>query len=258
MRAGSTFGWCVITGLVLVGGGWLALDHMRLAQMREEIAALRVDERELARVRAENKRLAAESISPAALEALRADRAAVIRLRAEVEALKARPVARATSPAAAPAPPPEPKTLSATESRNLGRATAAASFETVVWAAGNQDVETLHQSIALEGAALKKADELFARLPPEDRKELGTVDRLVAYLTARDVLSAKMSVLAQMPVGDDRHVMRVLVEGADGTKRMPTFSLRRYPDGWKLLVPEAAIDKYAAFAEEKMRRAGTK
>lgn len=249
----------MITGLVLVGGGWLALDAMRLAQMREEIAGLRVDERELARLRTENKRLAAESISPAALEALRADRAAVIRLRAELEALKARPVARVPTPARAPAPEPEPpKTLSATESRNMGRATAGASFETVVWAAGNQDVETLTQSIALDGAALKKADELFARLPPEDRRELETVDRLVAYLTARDVLSAKMSVMAQMPVGDDRHVMKVLVEAADGTKRMPTFSLRRYPDGWKLVVPEAAIEKYAAFAEEKMRTAGSK
>jgi hypothetical protein len=256
MRAGSTFGWCVLTGLVLVGGGWLALDRMRLAQMREEIAALRDNERDLARLRAENKRLAAESISPAALEALRADRAAVIRLRAELEALKARPVVRASAPV--PMPDSMPKTLSATESRNMGRATAAASFETVVWAAGNQDVETLNQSIALEGAAQKKADELFARLPAEDRKELGTADRLVAYLTARDVLSAKMSVLAQMPLGEDGMVMKVLVEGSDGSKRMPTFSLRRYPDGWKLMVPESAIDKYAAFANEQMAKAGSK
>ena len=74
----------------------IAIFVARSIQVREAVALrrerdlMRMDGSELERLRKENQRLKAPSVSAAELEALRADHVAVVRLRGEVEALNRR------------------------------------------------------------------------------------------------------------------------------------------------------------------------
>ncbi len=90
----------LLLALALVAGAALLLQRQIAAQLRDEIALLRDENRTLARLRAEHERLTAAQIPAAELERLRADRAAVVQLRAEIEQLKARTDERARATAA--------------------------------------------------------------------------------------------------------------------------------------------------------------
>ena len=82
--------------IVALGAGvtwWLQAQEA--AALRAEVALLRDERSELARVRAENLRLTTEQPPAAEIERLRADRAATLRLRTEIEALKAAAETRA-------------------------------------------------------------------------------------------------------------------------------------------------------------------
>lgn len=76
--------------LALVAGGALLLQRQAAAQLQGEIALLRGEHRDLARLRAENQRLTAAQLPAAELARLRDDHAAVMRLRGEIEKLKAK------------------------------------------------------------------------------------------------------------------------------------------------------------------------
>jgi hypothetical protein len=89
MKQQSYLGFCVVVaGLVIVGGVGLVSQWQKTMALRVELELARVEAGELARLRAENRRLREKQIPAAELEALRADHAALPRLRAEIEALK--------------------------------------------------------------------------------------------------------------------------------------------------------------------------
>lgn len=98
-----------LLGLAAVSGAALWLQRQAAADLRDEIALLRGDQRELARLRVENQRLSAAQPATGEVERLRADRAAVGRLRAEIETtrsnLEARERALAAPPKIEPARP---------------------------------------------------------------------------------------------------------------------------------------------------------
>ena len=107
----------LLLALALAAGATVWLQRQAAAQLRDEIAILREQNRELARLRTENQRLAAALPSAAELEALRADHAAVVRLRSELErtkdnlqvrerALAEPPAPVSASEASPPLPPP--------------------------------------------------------------------------------------------------------------------------------------------------------
>lgn len=251
-------GWLLIAGFAAVGAGALAWRSLHLAHLRDEVAIQREEGRDLARLRAENQRLTAENISPSALEALRGDRAALTRLRGELEALRARSISPPARPAVTPpaAGPSTPRAIPAAEWKNAGQNTPASSFETVMWAAAGGDVDALSQMLALNGGAKAKADALFASLSPAARANYVSAERLVAFLTAREVPLGTMAVWGQTPQADDEVSLRARIESANGDARFPAFLLRRYAEGWKLVVPESAIDKYAVQLREREERAG--
>ncbi|MDP3071542.1 MAG: hypothetical protein Q8N18_14730 [Opitutaceae bacterium] len=98
-----------LLALAMVAGAALWVQRQVATDLRDELALLRDDSRELARLRAENQRLAAALPPSTKLEELRADRAAVVRLRGEIEKsrdnLEKREQALAATAAAPPAPP---------------------------------------------------------------------------------------------------------------------------------------------------------
>jgi len=83
-----------LLALALVAGTALWLQRQSGAQLRDEIALLRDENRQLAQLRSENAKLAVAQVPAAELERLRADRAAVVQLRAEIERLKTQTEAR--------------------------------------------------------------------------------------------------------------------------------------------------------------------
>lgn len=260
MATGSKFGWGVVAALAVAGGGWFGLENMRAAQLRAEVGLRREAAGDLAKLRAENRRLASEALAPEKLEALRADRAAVRRLRTEVDALKARP-APGRNAVAAPAPARAAKVpvlIPAAKWTNAGHSTPAAAFETALWAAAGGDVDALGRTLSLEGVARQKADALFVSLSPDARNRFSTTDRLIAFMTAKDIPLGQMAVLTQVPQGDEQMALKALVEGPEGGRRTAGFTLRRYPEGWKVVVPESAIEKYSAQLREQLRTVGAK
>ena len=77
----------LLLALALAAGTSLWLQRQAATQLRAEIAQLREDSRDLAKLRAENQRLVAAQVPEAELARLRSDHAAVLRMRAELEAL---------------------------------------------------------------------------------------------------------------------------------------------------------------------------
>jgi Tfp pilus assembly protein PilN len=79
-----------LLALALVAGAGFALQRQSAAALQEEIALLRDEQRQLARLRADNERLRAAETPAVEVERLRADRAALVRLRTEIEEMKTR------------------------------------------------------------------------------------------------------------------------------------------------------------------------
>lgn len=71
--------------LAVVAGGAFWAQRQASAVLRGEIGLLREEQAELARLRAENRRLIAQRVSAAEWEGLRGDHMAVMRLRGEIE-----------------------------------------------------------------------------------------------------------------------------------------------------------------------------
>ncbi len=93
----STHRWLsvLLLAAALVAGAALVLQRQSAAQLRDEIALLRDENRQLAQLRAENAKLVAAQPPATELERLRGDRAAVGQLRAEIDRLKVQTEARA-------------------------------------------------------------------------------------------------------------------------------------------------------------------
>lgn len=99
--------------LAVVAGAALWLQRQAAVDLRDELALLRGDQRETARLRAENQRLA-EALPPAEkMQELRADRAAVVRLRSEIEKTRGNLATRERALTAAAPVEPTPPALSA-------------------------------------------------------------------------------------------------------------------------------------------------
>ena len=80
--------WFLIA--LLAAGAVVFLQREAAASLRSELALLRDENRELARLKAEHERLRAAQLPPAELDRLRADRAALLQLRSEIEAMRRR------------------------------------------------------------------------------------------------------------------------------------------------------------------------
>ncbi|MCX6954246.1 MAG: hypothetical protein NTV51_19010, partial [Verrucomicrobia bacterium] len=80
--------------LATVAGAAWWLQGQTTEALRAEIALLREEQGELARLRGDNQRLAARQVSTEELARLRGDHAAVARMRAEIEKLRAEMQAR--------------------------------------------------------------------------------------------------------------------------------------------------------------------
>jgi len=234
--------------LGVLGGGALWWQNMTMGPLRTEVALLRGREAQLGELRAEQTRLAALQVPPAELENLRRDRRAVERLRAEVDALRAK-VEKPFPPAAAENAATDRLSLgrlvTSAEWKNVGATTPPAALETALWAAAGGDVDAFASLLSFDAAARKGAQALLDSLPAETRAHYGSPERLVAFLSIKDVPLGSAQVRRWSDTADGKvSLATVTLSGPDGSAKDVTLPLIRQDAAWKLYVIERTVARY--------------
>lgn len=244
----------MVTAVAAVGATTFLVQRRSVAALRVDLGLQRAATQVFEDIRREHEHLlaaqpAAGEISQSAdtQEALRNARAGVENLRRQVEMAAAnteqrlRPTERFV----------RGQTIPAAEWRNAGRATPAAALETALWAGAGGDVDTFAKMITLiDSRTQKAAKALLDSLPEAMRAEYGTPERFMAFLSIKDVplgsvVVRQSNVLQDWPMGE-AHQMQLVLTQADGTQKGASLILLNRGDGWKLVVMESTVAKYAA------------
>ncbi len=239
--------------LALAAGAAVWLQRQEAARMRTEMASLRDDSRELAKLRAENQRLAAAQPSETELARLRADHAAVLRMRGEIESLAARTPKIAGAGTATEARPD-----AADPMVNAGKAAPAAAAKTVRWAINGGAPDVLAATLAVAPGGREMLQTAFDGLPPERRARYGTPERMLAELlcaTTQNSGSDQVLVREELPGvqgggfesmpadGADFRTIHTRTQGADGRVRDSYQVFQSTPDGWRWVVSPGLVLK---------------
>jgi hypothetical protein len=130
--------------------------------------------------------------------------------------------------------------------KNAGRLTPEAATETVLWAAYGGDVDALANSFVFTPTAREKADTWFAGLPANLRQQYGSPEKVIALMIAKDAAGLTgMQVLGQKEIAPDNVGVRVRFASADGKTKDDNLLMRRVADGWRMVVPDNAVEKFA-------------
>lgn len=138
------------------------------------------------------------------------------------------------------------KLVPASQWKNAGKGSPEASTETVLWAAIGGDVDTLANAMTFTDAGRVKADAWFASLPDGVRNQYGSPEKVIALLVAKDAAGlAGMQVLGQKEVAPDSVGLRVRVANNEGQTKDETFVMKRGSDGWRMLLSDGVVEKFA-------------
>jgi hypothetical protein len=242
---GAKFQVALMVVLVGAGSSVLFRQHQETVRLRFEIAEMRRQTQTLKELRAEHQRLAALQASADELANLRAAHAELGRLRGALEAIKVRAASKPPARDASPTLEAENELIPAKDWKNAGRATPAAAFETILWAAAGGDIDLLSQMLKLDPSARAKAVEILAGLPDDLRATYSTPERLIALLGAKDVAVDAMRVVdaKEFPQAKTTALI-VQLEDAKGKQKTTSLAFRQDDEGWKLVVPPEIVEKY--------------
>jgi hypothetical protein len=130
--------------------------------------------------------------------------------------------------------------------KNAGQATPEASTQTALWAAVSGDVDALAATLMFTASARAKADDWFAGMTAGAQQQYGSPEKVIALMIAKDAEALSgMQVLGQKEIGPDNVGVRVRIAGADGKSKDDTLLMHRSADGWKMVLPDATVEKYA-------------
>jgi hypothetical protein len=266
----SSLRWLPVAllALALVAGGAWVLQRQSAEQLRSELAGLRDENRELARLRDENQRLAAQQPTAAQLAALRTDHVAVAQLKSQIEALREKtiPPSRAVSAlevkdldTAAPASAEALALFQFPEKgwKYVGRATPGAAVETALWAAAGGDLDALSKAFELEDGARAKAAAMFSALPEASRAQYGSPEKLIAAVFVAKDLPVGVQ-LSSVVNGAESTKLLLRVQSIGGAVRDAAITLRSEADGWRVVVSENDVGKYAAMLAGAAKTDGRK
>lgn len=137
------------------------------------------------------------------------------------------------------------------EYRNEGRATARATLQTLAWCCDRADLEALRSLVQPEPDARAKAEEFYASMAAEGRRQWKSADEMVASFV---MLAAQMSpfpsadvldAAAMEPQGDDLMRLRLPGTSKDG------LPFRRSADGtWSCVIDARTMESLLAMAKE--------
>jgi len=209
------------------------------AQLTSEIDGLRRQNREFAALRAENERLIAAERTRATQT--RAEQDELMRLRSQIAAARAQ-IEQQTKTSD---PSTEPGWKPAANWANLGNSTPAAAFETNLWAVVNKQPDVLLTTLELSEAARAKLAAYYQRLPEAERAKYATPELMYAtfMLESQGLTWTGMRVMDQMENGSGEIILTTKWQWADGRVRVNPRSLHRTADGWKMPLPDEAIER---------------
>ena len=251
----------MLAGLLVAVVVVIQWQHRATERLRAQILVQRTSANELAWLRAEHQRLEAAQLKPEELTRLAADRNAVTALLAEIENMKHRAEAVASTSKMPASPKPLQRSMkdgpvAAAFWKNAGQASPEATFETALWAGAGGDVESLAGLLSFDVDAQARAEAIFAGLPTALRQELVTPGRLIALLVARDVPLGSAQVLTQItpvdPAAETK--LRVKLVDAEGNPKETYLSLRSQDGSWRFVVPPRVVEKYATLLQTPVMR----
>ncbi len=152
---------------------------------------------------------------------------------------------------------------------NRGQATPTDMIETTLWAAAGGDTATLQQLLLVEGAVRAKAEALLKQLSASAGARYSSPEQLIAAFTTGSIPLGQAQVVWQHQPSDEEAFACVFMKNPDNstgatipppTPRGPNeapsgaantgtratyLSLRRTDQGWRLVVPDYAVEKIA-------------
>ena len=130
--------------------------------------------------------------------------------------------------------------------RNVGRATPAEAYETVMWACDRGDLDVLVEAFVLSDAQKTEADRVFNKLPEDSRPKYGTPERMMALLFASGT-PADIQPISAVIAGPEDTIVRARVwNDRKGETNELELPFHRYPDGWRVIVPQWQMNKSLA------------
>ena len=241
--------------LILVAGGALWLGQRAdNAVLRREFGLLRQEVRQMAerKISEPFATITPAPENPAArdntteLAALRAEIVALRKTTQEMVGTVQTAVTQAQADHKQVDPAVRAALVPASAWKNAGRGTPSATAETVLWAALAGDVDTLAGALTMSPEVRAKAEAWLAGMGEGARQQYGTPEKVLALLIAKDAATLSgMQVLGQKELGPDETGVRVRFASADGKLKENDFRMLRFGDGWRVALPDAAVEKLA-------------
>lgn len=252
-----------VAGAFVVAMGW---QFQATAALRAELDREKIAAQADAAARAEHARLRTLQLPSGELERLAAEVAALPQARAELAALREQTQRAMRDVAEKNSAPKERfavgETVQAADWRNAGTASPQTALETALWAGAGGDVETFAKTMKfINGQARQAALALLERLPEAMRASHNSPEELIAFLTVRDVPLGSVKVRQISPLAgwpSPAAQMQVTLRAADGKARDTNLLFMNPGDGWKLLVTDGVVAKYAAMLKQTEPVAGGK
>lgn len=223
------------------------------AALRDAVAREAAAGRTFERASAEHARLVAAQPAVGETDRPADDAAALKQAREEIAVLQSKIATEAHAAAAAQADTAGRfavgVTVPASEWRNAGTATPQAALETALWAAAGGDVAAFAATMKFQTERARiAAQALLDRLPEGTRAQCDSPERLIAFLTVRDVPlgSAEVRQFSNLDGPTPAAHVRLFFKTADGKPKDSALLLANSGDGWRLLIGEGVVARYAA------------
>jgi regulator of sirC expression with transglutaminase-like and TPR domain len=114
-----------------------------------------------------------------------------------------------------------------------------------MWASDRGDIDLLVESFVLSEAQRAEAEAVFLRFSDEARAKYGTAERMMALLFSSGT-PAIFQPLAETPKSAEDVAVRARVWNDRGESNELELAFRRYPEGWRVVVPEWQTNKSLA------------
>ena len=253
----TTFQKTVVAATVAVLAGTGIYEFHQNSKLRDQIQTLQQQQAPLAGQMQQLQRErdeATKNLAAAQREIgqARGDHDELLRLRGQVAATRQRQPAAAGSEAKANtakaqslAESPSIQFTPSADWKNVGNASPADAFQTLLWASLNRDTNALIKSLVWDTTAKAKLDALFAAAPEAVRQKFGSVDGLI-FENLNNTPMAGFRVVSVSTQGDEATLLEEhQYEG--GRVRQNSFTLHRQDDGWRIVLDENRLEKLGAY-----------
>jgi hypothetical protein len=231
-------------------GALFMRERRQGAHLREKMGRLAGVAIERSRLESENRRLRAaigRAEDSAKARDGRADRDGTQTL-VDALQLRVRELKLALGQDADPVWPAGARVAPAGDWAFVGSASPADTLESVLWSARTGNVDRLAGLIAFEPKARDEAAAMFAGLPDEARAQFESPEKVVATYVAAQMPEGYVAfaALAGGTTDPGTAFQSVRIQDAKGGQHDLWFKFGRSDGGWRLLVPESVVARYAS------------